>query len=373
MVKMRIPVGPGQGWHGFCIYFLGQDLYYTLCKKDGHVKNAKAGAVTVIIVCLILIFAGGIAHSLIRRNRTGRVPAGTAGPETPERQSGAASAGRGSAVPGGAGAQARNATVVRVQAVSLGTVENNVVINGDVLAQSQVSIYPNAPGKITELRFRTGDTVSRGQTVAMVDPSRPGEVYAQSPVVSTISGTILQTPLNPGDTVSTQTAVYVVGNLAGLLVETFVPERFSTSIALGMPAAVLFEAIPDKSFPAEIYEISPVLDPLSRTLRIRLRFTPDPRGGIDPGIRAGMFATVSLVTGSRINVPVIPRSAVINTYGSWIVFVVDGEGAAERREITLGLGNEEIIEVSGGLEPGERIVTAGQNFLSDGEPVQVVE
>jgi multidrug efflux pump subunit AcrA (membrane-fusion protein) len=338
------------------------------------VKNAKAGAITVIIVFLILIFAGGIVHSLIRRNRAAWILAAAAEAPGQTERPVPASGGQGSAPDGGSrGGQARNATAIRAGTVVLGTVENSVVINGDILAQSQVSIYPNAAGKITELRFRTGDTVSRGQTVAMVDPSRPGELYAQSPVVSTISGTILQTPLNPGDTVSTQTAVYVVGNLAGLVVETSIPERFSTAIEPGMGAAVSLEAIPDESFPAEIYEVSPVLDPLSRTLRIRLRFAPDFRGRVDPRIRAGMFATVSLVTGSRTGVPVIPRSAVINTYGSWIVFVVNGEDIAERREITLGLGNEEIIEVSGGLEPGERIVTAGQNFLSDGEPVRVVE
>jgi multidrug efflux pump subunit AcrA (membrane-fusion protein) len=336
------------------------------------VKNTKAGAVTVIIVLLILIFAGGIVYSFVRRSRAARILMAAAG--TPGR-TGPASGVQGS-VPDGAGrtgGQTRNATAVRAGTVSLGTVENNVMINGNVIAQSQVSIYPNTAGKITELRFRIGDTVSRGQTVAMVDPSRPGELYAQSPVVSTISGTIIQTPLNLGDTVSTQTAVYVVGNLAGLLVETSVPERFSTAIKPGMGAAVSFEAVPNESFPAEIYEVSPVLDPLSRTLMIRLRFVPDSRGGIDPRIRAGMFATVSLVTGSRTGVPVIPRSAAINTYGSWIVFVVNDEGLAERREIIPGLGNEEIIEVIGGLEPGERIVTVGQNFLSDGEPVRVVE
>jgi multidrug efflux pump subunit AcrA (membrane-fusion protein) len=72
-------------------------------------------------------------------------------------------------------------------------------------------------------------------------------------------------------------------------------------------------------------------------------------------------------------VPVIPRGAAINTYGSWIVFTVDGEGIARRREIRPGLGNEEFIEILEGLELGEQVVVAGQNFLSDGEAVRVVE
>jgi Cu(I)/Ag(I) efflux system membrane fusion protein len=86
-----------------------------------------------------------------------------------------------------------------------------------------------------------------------------------------------------------------------------------------------------------------------------------------------MFATVSLVTSSRINVPMIPRAAVINTYGSWIVFVARENNTAERRELRLGLENEDYVEVLEGLSLGERVITAGQNFLSENDSVRVVE
>jgi RND family efflux transporter MFP subunit len=253
--------------------------------------------------------------------------------------------------------------------VSRDTIENSVVINGDVLAGSQVSIFPTVAGKITEARFQVGDQVSRGAAVAMVDPSRPGEVYSQSPVISTISGTILQAPVQAGDTVTTQTAVYVVGDLSSLMVETFVPERFSNAARRGLAAQVFLEALPGEVFTAVVDEVSPVLDPASRTLRIRLKF----QGRTDPRIKAGMFATVSLVTNTRRNVPVIPREAVINTYGSWIVFTVNEENTAVRREISLGLENERFVEVLSGLEPGELVVSAGQNFLSDGDSVRILD
>jgi RND family efflux transporter MFP subunit len=203
----------------------------------------------------------------------------------------------------------------------------------------------------------------------MIDPSRPGEFYSLSPVVSTISGTVLQAPFSPGDTLSTGSAVYVVGDLSGLMVETFVPERFATAVRQGLAAQVSLEALPGEIFPAAVDEVSPVLDPASRTVKIRLRFT----GPADSRIRAGMFATVSLVTNTRSNVPVIPRGAVINTYGSWIVFVIGENHAAQRRSVTLGIENETFIEVTGGLAEGDQVVTAGQNFLSDGDPVRIIE
>jgi multidrug efflux pump subunit AcrA (membrane-fusion protein) len=312
--------------------------------------------VTVVIVLLILLFGvliGGNVYSMLRASPGSPAAAGT--PPAPS-----------SGPP--QGAAGRSVTAVRVTEVAEGTIENSVVINGDVLAASQVSIYPNMAGKLTQMRFRIGDWVDRGQTVAAVDPSRPGEEYSESPVVSTISGTVLAVPAGLGDTVGVSTVVYVIGDLSNLVVETFVPERFSNAAQQGLGAAVSLEALPGETFPATVDEVSPVLDPASRTLRIRLRFNRQ-----DPRIRAGMFATVSLVTNTRRGVPVIPREAVINSYGSWFVFVVEGRNAARRRTVALGLENENLIEVLEGLALGDRVVSAGQNFLSDGDPVRIVD
>jgi len=314
----------------------------------------KSKIVTFFIILVIALFALLIAYNYlpdkyksIKRQDSAQQGAGQGGQRT-----------------GGA----RSATTVRVTEVRPSTIEKSVIINGDVLARNQVTIYPTVGGKLVSISCDTGDRVNRGDVVAMVDPSRPGEVYSQSPVISTVSGTILQAPYNLGDTLTTQSAVFVVGDLSSLLVETFVPERFVAVVRQGMRASLMFEAIPAETFAAEVTEINPVLDPASRTLRIRLRLL-----NRDTRIRAGMFATISLVTNRKVNVPVIPRMSVINTYGSWIVFIVDEKNTARRREITLGIDNEEFFEVLGGLEMGEKIVSAGQNFLSDGDPVRIVE
>ena len=270
---------------------------------------------------------------------------------------------------GGGGAAPRVATAVRVHTVERGNIENSVVVNGDVQVVNQVSIFPTVGGRITETFFSVGDTVRQGTVVAMVDPSRPGQIFSQSPVESTIGGTVLRAPVNVGDTVTAQTTILVVGDLSSLMIETHVPERFSNAARRGLNANVTLEALPGEVFRAVVDEVSPVLDPSSRTVRILLRF----QGRMDARIRAGMFATISLVTNTRQNVAIIPRSAIINTYNSRIVFVVDDQNTALRREITLGLESEDMVEVLSGLELGDRVVVAGQNFLTDGETVRIVE
>ena len=357
-------------------------------------KSIPSVIATIIIICLILAIAGLGTFTLIQRNRpdllaplatlipgAGRNAQGGAG-QMPAGGNAPPGAGQGQRPAGGgntqggvgqgqrpAGGNQRNASAVRVTPVVRNTIENSVVINGDVLAINQVSIFPNVAGKITRINYQVGDTIKQGAVVAVVDPSRPGQVYSESPVVSTIGGTVLQAPVRRGDTISAQTAVYVIGDLSTLMVETFVPERFSNAAQRGLKAQVFLAAFPGETFEATVQEVSPVLDPASRTVRIRLGFT----GQMDARIKAGMYATVSLVTSARRDVPVIPRISVINTYGSWIVFTVDDRNIATRHEISLGLENENYVEVLDGLEVGDKVVSAGQNFLTDGDLVRIVE
>jgi multidrug efflux pump subunit AcrA (membrane-fusion protein) len=316
-------------------------------------EKRKGGRVTIILVCVILLVAAlivfQIAKSFFAKDQVSVRQSGLAG-----RQS------------------ARTVAAVRTARVELGSVENQVALGGVVLASSEVPVYPVVGGKLTGLMVKTGDTVRRGEIIATVDPSKPGDSFFASPVTSPVSGTVLFVPVPVGDTVQTSTALCVVGDISRLRLETFVPERFSVNMRIGLPAQVSFEAMPGEYFSAEVDEMSPVLDPASRTRRVMLRFTD----GADPRIMAGMFASLSLVTNSRSGIPVIPRQSLINTYGSWIVFVVEDSGggtAARRREVERGLENEESVEITGGLEIGETIVVEGQTFLSDGDPVRPVQ
>ncbi|MCL2381064.1 MAG: efflux RND transporter periplasmic adaptor subunit [Treponema sp.] len=312
--------------------------------KDMLKKKMKGGTiVSVAIVVLILGITGYGVHAHVERSRPVQAAQGRQG--------------------------AQIAATVRITPVVRDTIENSVMLNGDVLAVNQVSLFPTVGGRITETLFAVGESVSQGTVVAFVDPSRPGQIYSASPVVSTIGGTVLSVPVQRGDTVSPQTPVYVVGDLSTLMVETFVPERFSNAARRGLSAQVRLEALPGETFIAAVDELSPVLDPASRTLRIRLRFS----GTTDPRIRAGMFATVTLVTNARHDTLIIPRGTVLSAYDSWVVFTVDEDNIAIRRPVSLGLENEHYIEVLSGLEPGDKVVSAGQNFLADGDLVRIVQ
>ena len=77
-----------------------------------------------------------------------------------------------------------------------------------------------------------------------------------------------------------------------------------------------------------------------------------------------------MIAERRENVPVVPREAVTERGGRKVVFVLKGQ-RVERREVALGLGDDEIVEIKSGLEAGERIVVRGLETLTDGTRVRV--
>ena len=67
----------------------------------------------------------------------------------------------------------------------------------------------------------------------------------------------------------------------------------------------------------------------------------------------------------------MPSQAILTSAGKQFVFVVE-DGAARQAEVTTGLTGAGVTQVLTGLSGGEQLVTVGQSYLSDGDPVRVV-
>ena len=306
---------------------------------------------------------------------SGGRPSGTAQGATAAQGSAAGQGGRpqsgqsGQGAPTGqSGQNGRRAFPVRAAAVATGNVIQYTKLHGDVVSSSETKVYPAVAGKLIERKVGVGDRVAKGTVIAYVDPSRAGVNYLPNAVESPVAGTVLSVAVDEGDTITTGTVVALVGNLARVKVAIAVPERYLANLAIGTRAEVRFDAVPGVQYGARIAEMSPVVDPASRTLEVKLDFDRQ-----DPRVLAGMLGTVRLVTDARYGVVVAPRAAVALGTDESSVFVVRPDGTAERRVVTLGMEGEESFEVRRGLAAGERIVVEGRGALSDGDRVRVIE
>ncbi len=241
-------------------------------------------------------------------------------------------------------------------------------LNGDIAARTTVDTYPDAAGKLSRLFVEVGDTVRKDQVIAEVDPSRPGMTFAVSPVKAAITGTVTSIPAEVGAMVSQQAPLVRISKMDDLQIKTYVAERFISKMKVGQRAIISLDAFPGKTFAARVSELSPMVDPSSRTLDMKLEFVERPRD-----VRAGMFAKIKIVTEQKEGVIKLPAAAVVERFGEKFVFVVQGDSEVERRPVKVGIrinGKQEIIE---GLEDGETVVVRGQTLLEDGSAVKIVQ
>jgi membrane fusion protein (multidrug efflux system) len=317
-----------------------------------------------ILITLLFIAVPGLSES--KKSSPG-MPAGISRGGAPSSAvPGAAPGARPTGARAGAG-QASAGQAVKAYTASLGTVSNYIRVNGDMITEVKIDIFPDVRGKLIEHKFSVGDYVQKNSIVAMVDPSLPGQTYAKSAVYSTISGTVLSVNAQVGDTVTTNSSIITVGDLSDLQLQTFVPEKYIGNLKLGFRAEVIFAAYPNEVFTARITELNPVIDPQSRTMEIKLKMSRH-----DSRIKSGMYGAVKLVTEQAENVLSIPSAAVFTYYGEDTVYVIE-EDRVMKRTVELGLSTVEMTEVINGLKPGEVVVTEGQNLLSDGSAVHVID
>jgi RND family efflux transporter MFP subunit len=131
-------------------------------------------------------------------------------------------------------------------------------------------------------------------------------------------------------------------------------------IRTGQQLAVDVPALPGRVFHGTIRAIDQMVDPMTRTTRIRAQLQ-DPQGQLTPDMYVNVAIAVDLG-----EVLALPEEAVFDTGTRQIVFVDKGQGLFEPRDVTVGTKAEGYYEVKGGMSEGEAVVTSG-NFLIDSE------
>ncbi len=255
-----------------------------------------------------------------------------------------------------------------------GQIRDYLALSGDLVAGSTVDVYSDVAGKVTKLYVDIGTRVAKDDPIADVDPSRPGMTYVAGVAKAPIAGTVVALPVQLGTTVSQAAPIARLARTDALELRTYVAERFVSKMRLGLRAEVMLEAYPGRVFPAVVKELSPVLDPASRTMEVRLDIYGD-----GARLKAGMFAKVKVITENKQNIVKIPATAVVKRFGESYVFTVETDPTdpafrvARKRAVVPGILIDDKLEVAGGVAADEEIIVRGQTLLEDGTRVNVVE
>ncbi|WP_298931775.1 efflux RND transporter periplasmic adaptor subunit [uncultured Ramlibacter sp.] len=327
------------------------------------------------------------------------------------------------AASGPGGGRAPAVEVARVETMKL---TDDVQAVGSLRSRQGVMLRPEISGRVTKLNFRDGDRVRKGQLLVQLDDQLPQaqvqqaqaelsiaqanhkrnqELVAQNfisqrsvdesaanllvaqaklslaqasaarlRILAPFDGIAGIRTVNVGDYLKDGADIVNIEDIDALFVDFRLPERFQSKLQRGQRALIDIDALPGRKFNAVVQAVDPLVDANGRSVGVR--------GCIDNrslALRPGMFARVTTVFGERNEARVVPEEAIVPQGNRQsVIKLVDGPDGdtkiAQRVEVKVGIRRPGQVEITEGLQPGDMVVTAGQQRVQkDGMPVRVIE
>ncbi|MFP4071547.1 MAG: efflux RND transporter periplasmic adaptor subunit [Desulfovibrionales bacterium] len=193
------------------------------------------------------------------------------------------------------------------------------------------------------------------------------ERLEDSRIRAPVKGMLSETLVDPGDYAKAGQTLVTLYDVDRVEIAFTIPERYTGDIEPGQPVQITVDAYPDRRFTGNVVFISPGVDPQTRTVLVKARVD-----NTDNLLKPGSFATVDVIVEVRSDRPGVPEEALVPARGGFVIYIVDDQNRARRREVSIGLRRPGWAEISKGASVGEDVVVSGQMGLTDGAEVRIV-
>lgn len=196
------------------------------------------------------------------------------------------------------------------------------------------------------------------------------KLVADRTVTTPISGTVGKINIDKSESVGNIPAIEIINN-DNMIVKAKVTSEILDRIKIGMSANIFIDGDKDKVLEGEIIEYNEIADPSSGLYDMVLSTSDESKiNEYDITLRSGMFAQIEIRYNLREAI-LVPNISVLRQGEEKFVYIVEGDKVKKVTVITGGLNND-LIEITDGIGNNEKIVISGQNYISDGDSVNVV-
>jgi Cu(I)/Ag(I) efflux system membrane fusion protein len=189
---------------------------------------------------------------------------------------------------------------------------------------------------------------------------KTGKPQTEMIIHAPLSGIVLEKMVFDGAYIAQGMNLYKIADLSSVWIIADIYEYEVPFVKVGQQVRVTLPYAADEAVRATVSFINPVLDPMTRTVKVRIAVQNK-----GYALKPDMYANVEIMVSAGTHL-VIPKSAVLDSGTRQAVYVEKEPGVYEMRKVTLGLRGEGLVEVVKGIRKGERVVTSG-NFLIDSE------
>jgi membrane fusion protein (multidrug efflux system) len=255
---------------------------------------------------------------------------------------------------------------VRTTAAQSREFVDTIKSSGNIQADSEITLYSKVPGKIARNDVTVGSAVSPGMTVAVVNRDEIGYQFNPFEVKSDVKGVVSRVLQNPGALVNPNTPLMTLVDIDTVKAVAAVDELKIRFVRIGQPVKVRLQAYPGEIFNARVTNISPVSNPVTRTVEVEVGI---PNAG--HRIKPGMYSEAEFEQGRHTGF-VLPIISVVDRAGRKYVFVAEN-GKASMREVTTGTVVGDTIEITSGIDGTETFVTMGADKLEANDKISLVK
>jgi len=190
------------------------------------------------------------------------------------------------------------------------------------------------------------------------------QITSRFEMKSPLTGTVVERAVTPGQSVGGDPSqvLFTVADLDMLQVVADLYERDLSLVKEGQFAKVNVEAYPGVDFPATIAAIGDIVDPASRTIKVRAWVNNE-----EHKLKPEMFARLQLEVGEAAQFLVVPREAVLEVDSKQFVYVVDSQNRYLKQEVKVASISPDQVRILEGLTRGQRIVTKGAVLIKGQE------
>ncbi|MBI4002197.1 MAG: efflux RND transporter periplasmic adaptor subunit [Nitrospira defluvii] len=223
-------------------------------------------------------------------------------------------------------------------------------------------------GEMISLRAEQRETRDRLLLLGLTEEDlrnldRNHTIRSHVPVVAPFDGRVIVRNLTKGEVVETTEKLFVVADLSEVWVTAKIPEKDIPYIradqtGTGQSVEVHVSAYPGQVFQGRITYVGDVLEPATRTMRLRLALPNSERK-----LKPEMYATVRVYSEPEPNVLLLPESAVQRDRDRQFVFVQREPELFEVRDVQLGESNGKQIKVLAGIQEQDPVVVKGSYVL----------
>lgn len=320
----------------------------------------------------------------------------------------------------GAPAEEESVVNVKTDIAEKMSINTTSPITGRVEPIEEVNIIPLASGQITTVCVDIGDKVSKGTVLFKIDGTQfstkynqakeslnlakssydrisalykegavayqdyeqaetaylnaqqtftaASDAYNNCTVTSPINGYVTSKNVAVGGIASSASSAMTVADVSKLQINTSVSEYIVSDLNIGDTVDVYISTLGEEAYKGIIEAISPA--PAAGSLTYPIKFSISDDTG---KVKAGMFAEIRIISSQKEDILCVPSDCVIMKNGTQVVVTIDKNNIPKYSEVTTGIDNGEYVEILSGIKEGETIVISGQQYVTEGTPVNITK